>query len=271
MRRAVISLAGLSVRQNGCRSIRRNLPDEAPVAMVFNGTTHAVMMASPADLGDFALGFALSEGIVEQPEQVETLEIVDHDTGIEARMWLAGDRAAALKARRRTMLGPVGCGLCGVDSLAAALRPLPRLPTRLQLSGAEVAQATDALRAHQPLHDQTHAAHAAGILLPGQGIVLAREDVGRHNALDKLIGALSRQGPDPASGAVVLTSRVSVEMVQKTVMAGIPALIAASAPTAQALRLAQDAGLTVAAFARGGGFDLYAHPERVLDGERHVV
>ncbi|MEC3861701.1 formate dehydrogenase accessory sulfurtransferase FdhD [Mesobacterium sp. TK19101] len=271
MRQAAISQAGLSVQRDGRRAVLRSLPDEVPVAMVFNGTTQAVMMASPADLCDFARGFARSEGIVETVDQIETLEIVEHDAGIEARMWLADDRGAQLKARRRALLGPVGCGLCGIDSLEAALRPLPCVTASLHLDASEVAHATDALRAHQPLHDQTHAAHAAGFLQPGQGIVLAREDVGRHNALDKLIGALDARGLDPASGAVVLTSRVSVEMVQKTVMAGIPALIAVSAPTAQALRLAQDAGLTVAAFARGGGFDLYAHPERIIDGERHVV
>ena len=128
---------------------------------------------------------------------------------------------------------------------------------------AALTGATDALRALQPLHDQTQAVHAAGFLLPGQGIILAREDVGRHNALDKLIGALALQGIDAGTGAFVLTSRVSVELVQKAAMAGCPVLIAVSAPTAHALRLADQAGITVAAFARGGGFDLYSHPFRI--------
>jgi len=170
------------------------------------------------------------------------------------------------------MMGPVGCGLCGIDSLDQALRDLPVLPEGgTALTYAEVAGATEALRGHQPLHDQTHAVHAAGFLVAGQGIVMSREDVGRHNALDKLIGALLRAGITPAMGAIVLTSRVSVEMVQKTVIAGAPILIAVSAPTALATRMADDAGLTLAAFARGKGFDLYAHPARIEDGETDVA
>ena len=257
------SLPGLSVQSDGQLSVRRNLPEEVPVAVVFDGTTQAVMMASPGDIADFAHGFALSEGFIETLDQVENFEVVEHAAGIEARFWLTGDRAKALETRRRKMMGPVGCGLCGIDSLEEATRALPRVVADLCLSSCEVAQATDALRALQPLHDQTHGVHAAGFLVPGQGIVLAREDVGRHNALDKLIGALALQGVDASGGAFVLTSRVSVELVQKTAMAGCPVLIAVSAPTAHALRLADQAGITVAAFARGGGFDLYSHASRI--------
>ncbi len=241
----------------------RRLPAEVPVAMVFDAQTQAVMMATPADLADFATGFALTEGYVETPDQIRDIEIVTHDTGHEARVWLAADRASALNARRRSMMGPVGCGLCGIDSLAQALRPIDPLPPGgATLTAADVARATEALRAHQPLHDETIAVHAAGFW-QGGGIMLAREDVGRHNALDKLIGALLRAGIDPASGAIVLTSRVSVDMVQKVARARCPILIAASAPTAQALDLAQGAGLTVAASARNGRFDLYTHPDRI--------
>jgi len=158
----------------------------------------------------------------------------------------------------------VGCGLCGIDSLEQAARPLPVVRgAGLRLTLDEVATAGDALRARQPLHDRTHAAHAAGFLVPGRGIVAVREDVGRHNALDKLIGALARDGTNPSTGAFVLTSRLSVELVQKCAMAGCAGLIAVSAPTAQAVDLASGAGITVAAFARGGGFDLYAHPHRI--------
>lgn len=265
--RVVHSMAGLSVRQDGARDVVRSLPEETPIAVVFDGTTAAVMMASPEDVSDFAMGFALTEGFITHPDDVTEFEIVEHDLGIEARFWLGGDRSEALKARRRNMLGPVGCGLCGIDSLEQAIRPLPVLPADgLRLRQCDVARATDDLRAHQPLHDQTRAVHAAGFMRPGDGIILAREDVGRHNALDKLIGAMATQGIDPSTGAIVLTSRVSVEMVQKTVIAGCPVLIAVSAPTAHALRLAKGAGLTLAAFARGDGFDIYSHPERISTG-----
>ena len=268
----VQSRAGLAVRRDGTRALCRSLPEEVPVALVFDGTTQAVMMATPADIADFAMGFALSEGIVTNPAQIREIEVGDQAAGIEARLWLTEERGEALAARRRAMLGPVGCGLCGIDSLEQALRPLPVLPdSGLRLTRAEVAQATEALREFQPLHDQTHAVHAAGFLRPGEGIVTVREDVGRHNALDKLIGALVRAGSDPAQGAVVLTSRVSVDMVQKTVMAGCPVLIAVSAPTAQALRVAEAAGLTVAAFARASAFDLYAAPHRIIHGEADVA
>lgn len=270
--RAHKSLGGLSVQSGGQRAVTRALPQEVPVALVFDGTTQAVMMASPSDIADFAHGFALSEGLIDSLEQVEDFEEITHDRGIEARFWLRGESGAALKDRRRAMLGPVGCGLCGIDSLDAALRALPRLPDdAMRLTRAEAAGATDALRDHQPLHDRTRAAHAAGFLVPGQGITVAREDVGRHNALDKLIGALARQGIDPGTGAFVITSRVSVDMVQKTVIAGAPVLIAVSAPTALAVDMAENAGLTLAAFARGDGFDLYAHSHRITDGDTDVA
>ena len=222
-------------------------------------------MCSPADLEDFARGFAFTEGYA-RPDQIEQVEIIEVAQGIEARLWIAEAAAAALGARRRAMMGPVGCGLCGIDSLEQALRDLPAVGADARLGLAEAAGAADGLRAHQPLHDLTHAVHAAGFLVPGQGIVMVREDVGRHNALDKLIGAALRAEIDPACGAVVITSRVSVEMVQKTVLAGAGILIAVSAPTAQALRLADAAGLTVAAFARGDRLEIFTHPDRITEG-----
>ncbi|MDF0602694.1 formate dehydrogenase accessory sulfurtransferase FdhD [Psychromarinibacter sp. C21-152] len=267
----VKSLPGLAVGPAGSRRVLRALPEEVPVAMVFDGSTLAVMMATPSDIEDFAMGFALTEGVIENLDQVESFEAVEQPNGIEARFWLAADRSDALKARRRAMAGPVGCGLCGIDSLDQATRALPRVSGDIRLSREDVATATDALRAHQPLHDRTHASHAAGFLRPGEGIVAAREDVGRHNALDKLIGALARAGEDPATGAFVLTSRVSVEMVQKTALAGCPVLVAVSAPTAHALRLAEGAQITLAAFARDGAFDLYSHPHRIRTGATDVA
>ncbi len=271
MRRAE-STACLSFRAGGAHEAMRALPEEVPVALSYNGSTQAVMMATPADLEDFALGFSLTEGLIAGPAEIEGLEIVELDRGIEARIWLAEDRAAALAARRRAMAGPVGCGLCGIDSIEQALRPLAALPaSTLRLTPADVLAACAGLRAAQPLHDQTRATHAAGFYRPGAGLVLAREDVGRHNALDKLVGALSRAGIAPETGAVVLTSRVSIEMVQKCAALGAPVLIAASAPTAQALRLAETAGLTLAALVRDEGFTLFSHPDRIASSEAQNV
>ncbi|MCC6007149.1 MAG: formate dehydrogenase accessory sulfurtransferase FdhD [Rhodobacteraceae bacterium] len=244
---------------------RRELVGEEPVALVFQAETLAVMMATPADLEDLALGFALSEGIVAGPDEIESIEIVSHDAGTEARLWLSTPRAGLLAERRRAMVGPVGCGLCGIDSLEAANRPLPALPpVGPVFSHAEIADATALLRARQPLHDRTGAAHAAGFLRPGLGLGPVREDVGRHNALDKLLGALSRAGIAPRDGAVVLTSRVSTELVQKCAQAGCAVLVAASAPTARAARLAEEAGMTLATFARAGRFELRDPVGRVL-------
>lgn len=265
-----ISLSGTSFRDRTAQDMRRALPEETPVAIVYNGSTQAVMMATPDDLMDFGRGFSLSEGIVDTLAQIEGIEVVAHSEGLEIQMWLAEDKAEALAARRRTMTGPVGCGLCGIDSLAEAVRPLPTITAPLTLTPEDVDAAVAALTSNQPLHDQTRAVHGAAFYVPGQGIALAREDVGRHNALDKLIGAMATAGIDPTSGALVLTSRVSVDMVQKCAMAGVPVLIAVSAPTAHAVRTADAAGITIAALARGAGFDLFTHPERI-DGGHNVA
>lgn len=244
-----------------------DLAEEVPVAMVFNGSSVAVMMATPEHIEDFAYGFALTEGFIASPADVAEFELLSHDSGIEARFWLHDAPAAALAERRRTLAGPIGCGLCGIDSLDQALRAVPRVTdpaaTPLRLGEQDLLDAPDALRAAQPLHDRCHAVHAAGFWLPGHGIFAAREDVGRHNALDKLIGALLRQGIDPARGAMVVTSRLSVDLVQKCAMAGAPVLIAVSAPTAHAVRIAERAGITLVARARAGRAACYSHPERI--------
>ena len=267
-----VSLPGLAVGREGARGVTRTLPEETPVAVSFNGSTLAVMMCTPCDIEDFAHGFAFTEGVVGRLDEIEEFELVTHPKGIEARFWITDDRAEALRARRRQITGPVGCGLCGIDSLEQAVRDLPHVgEATFALSRAEIAAATDRLRGHQPLHDQTRAVHAAGFLRPGDGLVRAREDVGRHNALDKLIGALALSGDAATRGAIVLTSRVSVEMVQKAAMAGCPVIVAASAPTAHALRLAEEAGITLAAFARAGAFDLYSHPDRIETGATDVA
>jgi FdhD protein len=245
--------------------IERPLAEEVPLALVYNGTTLAVMMGTPADMEDFATGFSLSEGIVATPAELGEIELLHHANGIELRMWLPNNQAQKLAARRRAMTGPVGCGLCGIDSLDQALRATPPLPAdKLHLTPADLSAAMEGLRAAQPLHDETRAVHAAGFYIPGQGIVAAREDVGRHNALDKLCGALARAGIAPASGAVVLTSRVSVDMVQKCAMFGAPCMIAASAPTTAGVALADTTGITLAARAKSGQAQVFTHPARIL-------
>lgn len=264
MNKPVKSVTGLALRDGGAQEISRALPEEVPVAMVFDGTSQAVMMCTPADIEDFAKGFALTEGFIKTLDQIESFEILDHQAGIEARFVLKGEPAAALAARRRQMVGPLGCGLCGIDSIEEAVRPLPYLAqTDNVFSAAEVTGATQALRAHQPLHDQTNAMHAAGFFRPGEDVLMTREDVGRHNALDKLIGALARADIGAADGAMVITSRVSIEMVQKCAMAGCAVLIAVSAPTAHAVRLANQAGMTLVALAKGGSGETFTHPHRV--------
>lgn len=241
----------------------REVPEETPVALVYDASTEAVMMATPADLEDFAYGFSLNEGLIASLDEVRTLDIVSGEHGVEARLWLKPDRAHAVAARRRSRAGPTGCGLCGVESLEDAVRVRGEVTARLRLSPADVTAALAALEGRQPLGRATRAVHAAAFWAPGDGIVAVREDVGRHNALDKLAGALARQGVDPATGAVILTSRVSVEMVQKAVAMGTPVLIAISAPTALALRTAETAGLTVVAVARDDGFEVFTRPERI--------
>jgi FdhD protein len=246
---------------------RRTLPEETPVAIVYNGTTQAVMMATPADLEDFATGFALSDHAITACGQIRELEIVPQEAGIEARLWFDEERTAAIEARRRHMAGPVGCGLCGIDSLAEALHPIAPLgEIDLRLAPGDLPRALDALRDRQPLHDETHAVHAAGLFQPFDGIRLAREDVGRHNALDKLLGAMARQEIAGKAGAIALTSRISVDLVQKCAVARVPVLIAVSAPTAHAVRLAEAAGITLASVGRRNRIDVFTHADRIETG-----
>jgi len=262
--RPVVPVERLAVRRGGTvvAGVRR-VPEETALALVFNGTAHAVMMGTPADFEDFAVGFALSEEIVASAAEIEDIEVVEQEAGVELRLWIDPARMAVLSERRRQMAGPTGCGLCGIESLAAALRPLPAVGEGVRASAAAIAAAVAALGGAQALNAETRAVHAAGFWRPGTGLVAAREDVGRHNALDKLCGALARRSIDPASGLVVVTSRVSIEMVQKTVIAGATILVAVSAPTAHAIRLAQATGLTLVAVARGDEFEVFTTPGRI--------
>jgi FdhD protein len=250
----------------------RDVPEEAPLALTFNRETYAVMMGTPADLEDFALGFSLSEGIVRRPGDIERLEILAHDNGIELRMDLAESNLAALTSRRRRMLGPTGCGLCGIDSLAEAVRAPRIVPNGGIVSAANIAQAMRDMAPLQVLNRATRAVHAAALWSPARGVALLREDVGRHNALDKLVGAAARAGLDASDGMVLLTSRVSIEMVQKAAVLGAPILVAVSAPTAHAVRLAEAAGMTLVAVARDDGFEVFCGGHRIVPESRaHVA
>ncbi len=245
----------------------RVLPEEVAVALSFNGTTQAVMMATPADLADFGYGFALTEGIA-GPEDLLSVEVEPLPRGHDVQIWLKPEAEARLAARRRTMAGPVGCGLCGIDSIEQALRDVPVVaPSAFRMSPAQVMAAVAALPAEQRLHDATRAAHCAAFWQAGR-IVLAREDVGRHNALDKLVGAIAR-GSHAHDGAVVLTCRVSTDMVQKVAMLGAPMIIAVSAPTVEAVELSEAAGITLIALARPDRFEVFSHSDRLTE-DSHV-
>lgn len=261
------ALPRLSYGTGAPRSGTRSLPEEVAVALSFNGTTQAVMMATPADLEDFAYGFALTEGIAE-PSEIESVEAVEAPRGLDLQIWLRPEAEARLSKRRRTMAGPVGCGLCGIDSLeeaTRAMRPVP--PSAFRMTPSEVTAAIASLPGAQPLHDATRAAHAAGFW--NGRLIAAREDVGRHNALDKLAGHLIRQPRQ--DGAVILTSRVSIDMVQKVAALGVPILIAASAPTAQAVALAEACGITLIALARPDRFEVFTHTDRLTEETAHVA
>ncbi|MEW9836999.1 formate dehydrogenase accessory sulfurtransferase FdhD [Mesorhizobium marinum] len=262
----------LARRAAGSTSANRMVPEETPVAFSFAGTTHAVMMASPADFEDFALGFSLTEGIIDAPDEIEAIEVEDHGAGIDIQIRLKDQANDRFQARRRRLAGPVGCGLCGIESIEEAMRSVDSVERdAITLSASDIVQSVKLLSKVQPLHAETGAVHAAGFYVPGKGVVLAREDVGRHNALDKLAGALARRGVDGSTGAVVVTSRVSVEMVQKTAAIGASFIIAVSAPTALAIRTAEEAGMTLVALVRGEDFDVFTHPERVTDGAARNV
>jgi FdhD protein len=245
----------------------RIVPEEVPIAFSYGGSSHAVMMGTPADLEDFALGFSLTEGIITDRAQVAGIEFLEDEQGIDVQVTLLDDVEDALRARRRSMAGPVGCGLCGIESIEQAVRKVPDVSeAELSLSHADIVKAIALLNDAQPLHRETRAVHGAGFYVPGKGLIAVREDVGRHNALDKLCGAVIGAGETGASGAVAVTSRLSVEMVQKTAILGAPVLIAISAPTALAIRTAEEAGMTLVALVRGEDFEIFTHPHRLSPG-----
>ena len=244
------------------RSTSRLIAEETAIALTYNGSTHAVMMGTPADLEDFGIGFSLTEAIVERRNEIRSIDLIPNELGIEVRMWLDGDRAASMAARRRAISGPVGCGLCGIESLAEALRSIESVRSDCAVPASFISAALAELARHQHLNRQTHAVHAAAWCRPGHEMVV-REDVGRHNALDKLAGALARKRANAQQGFLLLSSRVSIEMVQKTAAIGIPIVVAISAPTAMAVRACGEAGITLIAVARQDGFEVFTHPRRI--------
>ncbi|WP_428534135.1 formate dehydrogenase accessory sulfurtransferase FdhD [Rhodopila sp.] len=268
----VVPAVRVAWRGDTCQDGVRSVPRETPVALTYNRTTHAVMLATPSDLEDFAIGFSRSEGLIETAADILALDIVEVADGIECRMDLAPDRLAALTRRQRRLAGPSGCGLCGLDSLAAAIRPAPAVLRGRAFSAAMIQDAMRAMPAAQVLNATTHAVHAAAFWTPERGLIALREDVGRHNALDKLAGALARAAVRADDGLVLLSSRVSVEMVQKAATLGAAVIVAVSAPTSLAIEVANAAGLTLVGIARDDGFEVFTHLNRItVRTTRHVA
>jgi FdhD protein len=237
--------------------------EEIPIAFVYNERPHAVMMATPADLEDFALGFSLSEAIIATPAECEKVEIAPALAGIELRITIPTVRAAAIEDRVRELTGRTGCGLCGAQTLDAAVRHPPPVPGDVCIDADALQQALDQLGRNQKINMATGATHAAAWVLPDGQIALLREDVGRHNALDKLIGAMAGR-VDPRAGFLIVTSRASYEMVMKAATVGIGALAAISAPTALAIALAQETNVVLIGFARRDSWSAYTFPQRVI-------
>jgi FdhD protein len=253
---------GQAWRNGAARASERALPEEVPVAFCYGGTTHAVLMATPDDLEDFALGFSRTEGIIGSVADLADLTVERAQDGIELRMWLTHAPSDAFAARRRRHVGPTGCGMCGLESLAEANRALPVVASGFHVSRQQIAAAVATLPQGQVLNATTRAVHAAAFWQPGKDL-LVREDVGRHNALDKLAGALLQRRWSAACGMIVLSSRISIELVQKASMMGAPIVVAVSAPTVFAIRAAEAAGITLVGIARADGFEVFTHPERV--------
>ncbi len=262
-----VQVTGTAWRSGAVSSAGRAIPEEVAIAVTYGRTTHAVMMATPADLEDFAVGFSLAEGIVATPDEITGIEPAANALGIDLRITLAEAQEDRFRSRRRAMAGPVGCGLCGIDSLKEVLRPAPHVADDdVTIQAETLLAAVHALPPLQPHNLRTRAMHAAACWSPKEGITAVREDVGRHNALDKLCGAMARRGRAMGGGAVLVTSRASVDRVQKLAVAGCPVLVAVAAPTALAVATAEAAGITLIAIARADGFEVFTHPGRIAFG-----
>lgn len=266
-RRGSVHLPARRLTASGVEPVDEVVAEEVAVALVYNGVSHAVMMATPCDLEDLGRGFSLTEGIVDRPSQIYDIEVEELAArgglrGFEVRIEIASERMMALRERRRTLAGRTGCGLCGVETLDAALRPVSFVQEPGAIAPAAIARAMAALPGAQRLNRENGASHAAGWAAVDGTLIAMREDVGRHNALDKLAGALARDPPE-GGGFVVVTSRCSYEMVQKAAAIGAIAIAAVSAPTSLAIATAEQGGLALVAFVREGRLTVYAHPERI--------
>lgn len=237
--------------------------EEVPVSLVYNGVPHVVMLVTPTNLEDFALGFSITEGIIKTPADLQSIHIYNRSNGIEVRLQIPESSFCQLSDKGRNLTGRTGCGLCGASTLQQAIREVDPIQAELSVPEPELFAAVTAINQYQQVNQLTGAVHAAAWIVPGQGIQHVREDVGRHNALDKLIGLLLRIGKNPALGFVIITSRASYEVVQKAASVGITLLAAISAPTGLAIRLAEEAGLTLVGFVREHQHVVYSHAGRL--------
>ena len=251
-------------RDGSVLSIEDCVAEEAPVALIYNGQPQVVMMCTPADLEAFAIGFSLSEAIVASAAEISSIAISTLDNGYEIALRIPAPRAARLADRRRNLVGRSGCGICGSETIDEALRLPPRVPAGVSIREAALHRALKALRERQTINAATGATHAAGWADADGQLLDVREDVGRHNALDKLIGAMIAAKREPSRGFAVITSRASYEMVLKAATLGMPMLAAISAPTTLAVQMAEDAGLTLIGFARANNHVVYACPARLV-------
>ena len=247
------------------QSVDDSIATEVPVALSYNRLSHVVMMATPADLEDFALGFSITEGLIGSPDDLLEIKLIPRPGGIELAMTITEEWFDRLATHRRNMAGRTGCGLCGAENIEQALRYPPPVSNALRVRHAALQKPVSALEQHQPLQADTGATHGAAWCDRGGNIVRTREDVGRHNALDKLIGSLVREGFEPSAGFVLVSSRASYEMVYKTAAVGIELMMAVSAPTTLAVEFAERSGLTLVGFARPGRHNVYTFRERIED------
>ncbi|NOT13114.1 MAG: formate dehydrogenase accessory sulfurtransferase FdhD [Methylococcaceae bacterium] len=240
------------------------IAEEVPIALIYNGLPHVVMLATPTNLEDFALGFSVTEGIIADPSEILSVRIYNRANGIEVYLQIPEQRFQCLSDKSRNLAGRTGCGLCGTSTLQQVIRRPAPLGEGIIITSEELLSALSGIKHHQNINKLTGSVHAAAWAIPGKGIVELREDVGRHNALDKLIGSLFRTNRNLTAGFLIVTSRASYEMVQKAATVGITILAAISAPTGLAIRISDEAGLTLIGFARDDQHVVYTHPQRLL-------